>query len=75
MSLYFDDDYQTLDQWFADVDSLIVRLQEAIEEPSMNGGSEFIEKHAHDELAAMVRAFEKLRFPKETSIPETEIVF
>ena len=75
MSLYFDDDYQTLDQWLADVDSLIVRLHEAIEQPTMNGGSEFIEKHAYDELAAMVRAFEKLRFPKATSIPETEIVF
>ena len=64
MSLCFDDDYQTLDQWLADVDSLIVRLHEAIEEPTMNGGSAFIEKHAHDELAAMVRAFEKLRLPE-----------
>ena len=75
MSLYFDDDYQTLDQWLLDVDSLTSRLQEAIEEPSMNGGNEFIEKHAHYELAAMVRTFEKLRLPQASSIPETEIVF
>lgn len=71
MSLCFDDDYQTLDQWLADVDSLIVRLHEPIEEPTMNGGSAFIEKHAHDELAAMVLAFEKLRLSQASSIPET----
>jgi hypothetical protein len=64
MSLYFDDDYQTLEQWLADVDSLIFRLHETIEEPSMNGGSAFIETHAPVELAAMVRAFEKLRLPQ-----------
>lgn len=64
MSLLFDDDYQTLGRWLADVDSLIVRLHEAIEEPTMNGSSAFIEKHAHDELAAMVRAFEKFLLPE-----------
>ena len=69
MSLCFDDDYQTLDQWLADVDSLIVRLHEAIEEPTMNGGSAFIEKHAHDELAAMVLAFERLRLPEVKQHP------
>lgn len=61
MSMYFDDDYPTLEHWMADADSLMVRLGEAIANPTAHGGSEFIDKYAHAELAAMVKAFEKLQ--------------
>lgn len=61
MSMYFDDEYQTLDQWLADAESLMVRLGEAIESPGIHGGGEFIKAHARAELAAMVLTFERVQ--------------
>jgi hypothetical protein len=60
MSLHFDDEYQTFEQWLLDADSLMFRFHEAIKESSLAGESEFIEKHAHAELQAMTRTFGKL---------------